>query len=400
MNERILCVDDDPNVLQAYKRTLRKRYDMELALGGEDGLKALEENGPYAVVVSDMRMPGMNGIEFLRQVREIAPDTVRMMLTGNADQATAIDAVNEGAVFRFMTKPCPPETFAQMLDAGLQQYRLVTAEKELLSRTLAGSVRVLSEILTTVSPQAFGRASRARATVSQLCRALKVPNAWQVEIAAMLSQIGCVAVPAPILDKVYRGDQLKPQEQEIYESHPKLARELLAKIPRLESVAEIVGYQEKRYDGSGFPHDYVAGDKIPMGARILKLALDWDTLINFGLNPEMALAEINDRDGWYDVKVVAAFHRCLKITDVHVVRQVRVADLKDGTVLADNVVSVQGTLLCSKGQVVTPAIRLRLRNYAVNVGISRPIRVYVPKRAAQIEDAEMDDLDELSEVGD
>lgn len=400
MSERILCVDDDPNVLQAYKRTLRKRYDMELALGGEDGLKALEESGPYAVVVSDMRMPGMSGIEFLRQVREIAPDTVRMMLTGNADQGTAIDAVNEGAVFRFMTKPCPPETFAQMLDAGLQQYRLVTAEKELLSRTLAGSVRVLSEILTTVSPQAFGRASRARATVSQLCRALKVPNAWQVEIAAMLSQIGCVAVPAPILDKVYRGDQLKPQEQEIYESHPKLARELLAKIPRLESVAEIVGYQEKRYDGSGFPHDYVAGEKIPMGARILKLALDWDSLINLGLNPEMALAEINDRDGWYDAKVVAAFHRCLKITDVHVVRQVRVADLKDGTVLADNVVSVQGTLLCSKGQVVTPAIRLRLRNYAVNVGISRPIRVYVPKRAAQIEGAEMDDLDELSEVGD
>ncbi|RMF86633.1 MAG: response regulator [Planctomycetota bacterium] len=246
MIERVLCVDDDPNVLQAYKRTLRKRYDLEVALGGEDGLKAVRECGPYAVVVSDMQMPGMNGIEFLRQVKEIAPETVRMMLTGNADQETAIQAVNEGAIFRFMTKPCPPETFAKMLDAGIEQYRLVTAEKELLSKTLAGSVRVLTEILTAVSPQAFGRASRVRATVSKLCKAMNVPNTWQIEIAAMLSQIGCVAVPAQILEKVYNGEELKPQERDIYESHPKLARELLAKIPRLERVAEIVGYQEKR----------------------------------------------------------------------------------------------------------------------------------------------------------
>ncbi|GAB6164502.1 response regulator [Thermostilla marina] len=396
MIERVLCVDDDPNVLQAYKRTLRKRYDLEVALGGEDGLKAVRECGPYAVVVSDMQMPGMNGIEFLRQVKEIAPETVRMMLTGNADQETAIQAVNEGAIFRFMTKPCPPETFSKMLDAGIEQYRLVTAEKELLSKTLAGSVRVLTEILTAVSPQAFGRASRVRATVSKLCKAMRVPNTWQVEIAAMLSQIGCVAVPAHILEKVYNGEELKPQEREIYESHPKLARELLAKIPRLDRVAEIVGYQEKHYDGSGFPEDFVAGDQIPLGSRILKLALDWDTLCNVGLNPEIALAEINDRDGWYDPKVVEAFRRTLNIEEVHVVRQVKIADLKDGTVLADDVVSVQGTLLCSKGQVVTPAIRLRLRNYAINVGISKPIRVYVPaKQAVQTDDA-VDSFDDTS----
>src|SRR5829696_4359 len=135
---KILCVDDERNVLEAYQRSLRKEFHIEIATSGAEGLAAVESQGPYAVIVSDMRMPGMDGIRFLAKVKEKAPDSVRIMLTGNADQQTAIEAVNEGNIFRFLTKPCPPETLAKALSAGLQQYWLVVAEKELLEKTLSG----------------------------------------------------------------------------------------------------------------------------------------------------------------------------------------------------------------------------------------------------------------------
>src|SRR5262245_28427095 len=104
MSERILCVDDEPNVLAGYQRQLRKHYDIEIAQGGEQGLAAIQEKGPYAVIVSDMRMPGMNGAQFLARAKELAPHSVRMLLTGYSDQKAAISAVNDGHIFRFLTK--------------------------------------------------------------------------------------------------------------------------------------------------------------------------------------------------------------------------------------------------------------------------------------------------------
>ena len=382
MSERILFVDDDPHILQAFQRTLRKRFDLDVAVGPEEGLQKVTDHGPYAVVVSDMRMPNMTGVEFLREVRKISPNTVRMILTGNADQQCAIDAVNEGYIFRFLTKPCPADILVRALEAGLEQYRLITAERELLTSTLAGCIRVLTEILSLVAPEAFGRAIRARELVARLCRELNVPDAWQIEIATMLAPIGCIAMPEEIVTKAIRGEPLKEPEQATYQTHPRIAHDLISKIPRLEQVARIVAYQEKLYNGAGFPADLIEGDDIPLGSRIIKLAYDWDFLISTGLSPELALAEITDRRGWYDPKVVNALRRTLNVQQVCVVREMKISDLVDGLILADNVYSVNGTLLCSKGQEITPAIRFRLRNYAVNVGIARPVRVFIPLAGA------------------
>ena len=378
MSQRILCVDDDRNILDAYQRALRKQFLLDTALGGEEALAAIAQHGPYAVVVADMRMPGMNGVQLLARIKEIMPDTVRMMLTGNADQQTALDAVNEGQIFRFMNKPCPPEKFARALEAGLRQYGLITAERELLTHTVRGSIKVLCDVLSIVCPEAFGRASRICRLVRQLCLEVGIERAWQIDIAAMLSQMGCITVPEKILAKVHQGRELSPAERDVYQGHPRTGRELIANIPRLEEVAEIIGYQEKLYDGRGVPADYVMGKKIPLGSRILKLVMDWDILVSTGVSPQMALAEINDRKGWYDPALVGALRKVLNITEAHVIRRCRISDLVDGAVLADDVVSTHGTLLCSKGQEVTAAIRLRLRNYAVNVGIARPIKVFVP----------------------
>ncbi|MCS7306125.1 MAG: response regulator [Thermoguttaceae bacterium] len=377
MNEKILCVDDEPNILEAYRRTLRKRFNLDLALGGEEALRAIAERGPYAVIVADMRMPGMNGIELLVRVKQIAPLTVRMMLTGNADLQTAVQAVNEGHIFRFLSKPCSPEDFAKALESGLEQHRLLVAERQLLSQTVGGAIKVLVDVLAMLKPQAFGRSSEVRRIVHKICEQLQVENAWAVEIAAALCQIGCITVPEKILAKVYRGESLSPDELELYQQHPKVGHELIRNIPRLEEVAEIIGYQEKLYNGKGFPQDFRAGQEIPLGARILKVALDWTALMAAGLQPEMAFVHLRQRQGWYDPQVVEALKHALEISEEYAVREVRVNQLVDGMILAEDVRSIHGTLLCPKGQEITPAVRHRLRNYMVNVGIQGPIRVFV-----------------------
>jgi response regulator RpfG family c-di-GMP phosphodiesterase len=378
MNKRILCVDDEPCVLQAYQRALRKQFIIEGALGGEEALDAIAQKGPFAVIVADMRMPGMNGIQLLVKVKETAPDTVRMMLTGNADHQTAMNAVNEGHIFRFMSKPCPPEIFAKALEAGIAQYRLITAEHELLSQTLSGSIKVMTDVLGLVNPAAFGRSSRVHRLVRQLCRSMGLRRAWLIEIAAMLSQIGCVAIPGKTLSKVFKGHELSPAEEKVFLSHPQTARDLLRHIPRLEEIVEVIVHQNDFYlSNDKIPHDARAED-IVLGSNILKLSLDWDTLIFSGMSNDLAMAELNGRKGWYNPDALAALRNVERITDNRMIQRVHVQDLLDGAVLADDVRSKTGMLLCTKGQEVTPSMRARLRNYAANVGIQMQIKIFTP----------------------
>ena len=388
MNEKILCVDDDPNILQAFRRQLRKQFHIETALSGAEGLEVITSDGPFAVIVSDMRMPGMDGIQFLTAASERAPESVRIMLTGNADQQTAINAVNEGNIFRFLTKPCPPDTLAKTLAAGVRQYQLVTAEKELLEKTLRGSIKVLTDVLSLTNPTAFGHASRVRRLVQKLYRQLQVDQPWQCEIAAMLSQIGCVTVPSSILNKIHHGQTLTDDESQMLTTHPSVGRELVANIPRLEPVAEIIGYQQKCFDGSGTPSDSLAGKEIPLGARVLKVALDYDTLKWSGLTNVDAIVELRGLTECYDPDVLAALETVAGFEESFEIREVALKDLMTHMILADDVTTIDGTLLVSKGQEVTSSMRQRLRNFAHNGRIKGPIRVLVraesSSRAAQL----------------
>ena len=300
MSEKVLFVDDDPNILAAYQRTLRKLFQIDTARGGELGLAAIAQHGPYAVIVTDMQMPQMDGVQFLRRAQELAPDSVRMMLTGNADQHTAIEAVNAGRIFRFMNKPCPPEQFTQTLQDGIRQYRLIHAEKELLEKTLSGSVRVLTEILSVVDPQSFGYAETLKRSMRPLAEALKVAEVWEWEIAAMLSQIGYVTIPPAVIGKARSGKELAEVEAKMLLRVPEIGHHLLANIPRLESVARIVLYQNKRFDGVGFPADAVAGEQIPLAARVLKIVSDLAQIEVQKIPRARAFEMMAGRAGWYD----------------------------------------------------------------------------------------------------
>ncbi|MEW5976220.1 MAG: HD domain-containing phosphohydrolase [Acidobacteriota bacterium] len=386
--ENILCVDDEPNILEAYQRALRKQFGIETATGGLEGLSLLAEKGPFAVVVSDMRMPGMDGVQFLARVREQAPDTVRIMLTGNADLQTAIEAVNEGHIFRFLTKPCPPELLARALTAGVQQYHLIRAERELLEKTLSGSVRILVDILSLVNPTAFSRASRVRGLVRKLTAQLKLEEAWEVEIAAMLSQVGCVTIPEDILARACQGESLSSDDVHLIQACPQIGHDLVVRIPRLEGVAEIIAYQDKLFNGAGLPRDQKQGQEIPIGARILKLALDFDKLQGTGITTAEAFLELKKRRDWYDPNIVEALERTLANEIKYEIRSARVDDLTTDVILADDIVSTKGLLLMTKGQEVTGYLRERLKNFARHGVVKQPIRILVPFRASAAVTAE------------
>ena len=159
MRTKVLLVDDDEMLLAGLKRQLRNKFKIETAISGEDAVKMVEENGPYAVVVSDYMMPGMNGIELLRQVKVSDPDTIRMMLTGSADMSTAIKAVNEGSIYKFHPKPCPAETLGNAIQSGIEEYHKVTTDQSQLKKvqmSLANARMIQRKLMPKSNPQVDG----------------------------------------------------------------------------------------------------------------------------------------------------------------------------------------------------------------------------------------------------
>jgi response regulator RpfG family c-di-GMP phosphodiesterase len=376
-NPRLLCVDDEPMVLEGLALHLRRTFKLSTAPGGAAGLEVLKKDGPFAVVMSDMRMPGMNGAEFLSKVREQWPDTVRILLTGQADLESAIAAVNEGQIFRFLTKPCPPQVLIPTLVSAAKQYDLITGEKVLLEQTLHGCIKTLTDVLSLANPAAFGRATRAKDYVTQIAAELRRPSDWQSEVSAMLSQIGCVTLPAETLEKMYQGLPLTDDEVAMAARLPSLAEKLVAHIPRLEGVRENLLHMDDLFEPTKGGQS-LRGEAIPWGARALKVILDYLVLESRLGSSKASLDTMRGRAGYYDPSLLQAMGALVGSATTEVeVRQLPVRELRQGMVLRENVVTRTGMLLMSKGHVVTAALLERISNFSRNVGVREPILVVV-----------------------
>ena len=384
---RVLCVDDDPRVLESLTQVLRRRFRVSTAVGGESGLELLEQDGPFAIVLSDMRMPAMDGAEFLARVRAQAPDTVRMLLTGYADVESATAAVNRGRIFRFLTKPYPPDLLIEAFQAAAEQHRLVTAERELLEKTLRSTVKVLSDVLALVNPIAFGRASRIQRLVRDVLPLLGREHDWEIDVSAMLSQLGLAAVPGIVLDKLHQHQPLTAEETRMIRGHPEVGRQLIAPIPRLEAVAENIAAQQRRYDGSGAMHEEEFSGPPPFAARLLKIVADFDTLFNAGGSCEEALQRMAERKGWYDPEILTVFKEFVKQSEGRAhVRRLALKDLEAGMVTHDGVRTKSGLLLLAKGQEITPTLLWRLRGFRQLDRLAEPVEVMVPSEKADSSD--------------
>jgi FixJ family two-component response regulator len=374
MTEKILFVDDEAAVLDGYKRVLYKDFQIETATSGADAMAAFSKNGNFAVVVSDMRMPGMDGVQLLSRVRELAPDTVRVMLTGHADIQSAMNAVNEGNIFRFLTKPCEPTVLKKTLTTALMQYRLVTAEKELLENTLMGSIKVLTDVLSLANPAAFGRSVRIRRYVQHIVGKLHLESPWKYEVAAMLSQLGCITLDTEIIEAAYCGKKLSLEEQTRFDVHPTIARDLLRNIPRMEGIAWMISQQQ-----------YVAPDSEPQmpeymrqGAAILRLAIAFDNMKIQGLSDREAIVELQ-RSNKFEQRLVDILGTIEPVSCDMVTRAIDIMDLKAGMILQEEIRTKTGLLLVGKGQEVTYPLLVRLKNFQQRRTIADKVLALVAK---------------------
>jgi response regulator RpfG family c-di-GMP phosphodiesterase len=378
MNPTVLFVDDERDLLNGFQRLLHLDFTIDTATSGEAGLEALSCSGPFAVVISDMQMPGMSGVQFLTKVRERWPDTVRVMLTGHADIQTAIDAVNDGCIFRFLTKPCAPETLRGALNAAIGQYGLVMAEKELQEQTLHGSVKVLTEILALVNPAAFSRSTRIHRTVKHIAHSLGLREAWRYEVAAMLSQIGCVALDTDTVEAVYAGTELPAAEIMRFKMHPSIAFELLHEIPRLQVVATMIAGQlessvRKTLRQTGVP--LKAGE---LGAHLLRIAVDYDQLVFHGTPADQALEILKSKPEEYYSTAVATLETLPVENAAMVTQEMSIRELTTGMILDEDVRAPNGTLMVARDQKISYPLLVRIRNLYQKSPMLQNVKVKVP----------------------
>ena len=381
MPEKILMVDDENNVLLGYQRMLRTEFQIETAIGGAAALTAIETTGPYAVVVTDMRMPVMDGSKLLGKVKILSPDTVRIMLTGDDDIRSAVSAVNEGNIFRFLTKPCNKDTLAKALNAGLMQYRMQTAEKNLLEQTLQGSIEVLTEVLSLVNPAAFSRALRVRRYIHQVAAAMALASPWRFEVAAMMSQLGCVTLHPETIEAVYAGRQLRAEEQARFDAHPAIARDLLSKIPRMEPIAWIIEHQNDAAPaGDGSAPAEMAD--LRLGASLLRVTLAFDELVRKGVSKSEASNRLLSQFQQCDPRIFQALAALDGEGSLPAVRTCDITELLPfDTIIEEELRTKTGLLLVAKGQQVTPTLILKLRNFLDRGAIGS--KVAISKTATQ-----------------
>lgn len=368
---RVLLVDDDKFMLTGLAGILAKNFLITTAIGGTEGIKIMQgSDEPFEVVVSDYQMPDMNGATFLAQAKALAPDTIRTLLTGHADLQEAAEVVNEGAIFRFLIKPIETPELIGALQAGVDQYRLLKAEKELLEQTLAGSIKAMSELLALASPVAFERATRMRDLAALLFEAAESEAPWHVGIALTLSQVGAITLPPSVLERMSNPAALSDEEKAMVARMPELAEHVLAEIPRLELVREAIARQDERWSAN-----------VPLAARVLRIVRDYDMLETTGLTVGDALKEMNERDRAYDPALLRALGQGLANRTDRKVELVPVARLRVGMTFAEDVFTAGGVKLIPRGYLITPNLLQRIRNFAhVAPGVSEPVCVFVGRQ--------------------
>ena len=370
MSDKVLFVDDDQLVLNMFVRTQREDFTVCTAVSPEDGLTTIQTDGPFAVVVSDLKMPKMDGFTFLTKVREIAPGTVCILLTGFADQEAAVKAVDAGNIFQLLTKPCPTETLSQAIHAGIKQFHLVATEKELLEGTLSGTIRVLTEALSVANPYAYGRAQRIKALVDSIAQTLGKDVSWELDLAAMLSQIGCMGLPPKILKDLAAGIDLSQDALELYNSHPSIGAGLLKQIPRMEPVAAMVAEQNQDL------HPLQ-----PEGARFLKVAADYDLLTSKGLLSHEAYSKMLASKSSYEPAFLEALGQVIAKECAYERKYVNISEMNASMTLEEDIVTREGLLIMTKSAGLDNAVIQRLLKASTTLNIVEPVAVRFPEHS-------------------
>ena len=427
----ILCVDDEPSILSALRRLFRAHgFQVLAAEGGQAGLDLLDTED-IDLVISDMRMPHMDGVVFLEHVRQRKPDILRLLLTGYADIASITGAINRGEIYRYIAKPWDDNDIILTVKDALERSALVKEKKRLealvmaqneelktvnasleikveartaelkqsnLALNLANdklksnfltSIKMFTALIELRDNRLAGHTRRVADTARRLSRAMGMENrqVQEVFVAGLLHAVGMVGFDDELLQTPVA--IMTPRQLEVYRKHPARAEQLLMPLAELKPTVEIIGEQLERFDGSGYPQG-AAGKHISLGGRILAVASDYDSL-QIGLleprrlNQQEAQDVIHQRSGHhYDPVVVAAFldiYRDLAQDDIPAStatsRSVKSRDLAVGMVLARDMTSPTGLLLLTAGHVLDDAVIRKITSFERSIDTQLTATVWV-----------------------
>lgn len=406
-NLKVLFVDDEPGIVRACYRVLRNTGVEVLTTVSAFEAVRLAETHEFAVVVSDQRMPEMEGVQLLEKIRELQPDSIRIILTGYADITAAVDAINRGAVYRFLNKPWDDEQLRSTIRLAVEQYQLLHENRRLLAltarqneelrqlneslehrvvertrevtelserqeATLKGSLKILTQLME-VNSSTIGHHSRRVADLAvQIGEQMQLSRdeIRQLEVAALLHDVGKLMLPGHLVRK--DRSRLTREERTILQQHAIRGEAIIHAIPFLDDAASYVRHHHEQVNGSGYP-DQLRGQAIPLGARIIAVADAWDKQLNDRSTfhtqsaPEVLSWIRSHVNEAFDSSVVRALEAVFREGDVddtvvEDIIEVNLADLRPGMILATDIRSDAGALLLPADAKLTAEGIRRLRH--------------------------------------
>src|ERR1700722_12973410 len=354
---RVLCVDDDALVLSLLSRAIGVDYDVLTSSSGEEALNLIENPELFQVVISDHRMPGMSGAQFLEAVRDRHPLVVRILLTGETELIEAVAAMNRAGLFRFLLKPITRPVLLDTLQAAVAQYQLQAAERELLQKTLIGTMRALSDVLAIANPTAFGHVSRIQELALGVARQLKLPDQWPLEFASVAAQLGHIALPERTLRRLYAGEDLSAAESVQVAQSALVAERVLKRIPRLDPVVDIL---------SRLAAGRITDDSAPesIGAEILRVVSAYGAVERATASRDTAIYRLRAQAGQFDPEVLKALTELLGLEDGDdETIEVPISRVCVDMIVAEDVRTRTGVLLVAKGYQVSESFVARLENF-------------------------------------
>lgn len=398
-NRKILYVDDEANLLSAFVSLLRRERVTTVTLQDSRQIEhTLNAEGPFAVVFSDQRMPGLDGVAVLETVGRMHPDTIRILVTGYADYNDTIRAINSGGISHFIAKPWKDDELRKLVQETIQRYNLAEENKfllgalqranvdlaELLDGTVTGTVRILSDILSNTSPAASAQVERIRRLGSKFLEML--PNLssaerWDIERALDLFNLGIVLMPPAMFGSLSKVDAGQFAKFSLLKNHYMLAANLLRDIPRFQGVARIIQLSAKNFDGSGEPvSEQVKGKDIPLGARLLHILLDLDRVVAEKGQGRAVLERMRKTPARYDGELIEVMlglrPTATPAGDEHVVG---LNELRPGMVILDDVVTESGQFLMKAGYTLTETAIKILIQWHAHEPIHHKFRVQTPQ---------------------
>lgn len=345
---RILIVDDSEENLAILKNALQQDYRISVAKDGQTGLNAMNALNPDLVLL-DIHMPGIDGYETLRKIRASKRfcETPVIFVTGATEITDKKRGFEPGAV-DYITKPFEITEVKLRVKTHLELSKSREERKELLGSTLVGTIQAMLEILSLTNPFAFEFSSAAKKLAGSVARDIGYEEVWKVEVAAMLSLMGtCVSKPE-IAERIICGKNVTLEERKQFASHPNVGSKLVAKIPRLEDLAEMIKNQmepmgELEYDGKNI---------VLAGSQILAVVINYLNYVHRGQTQKGALVLLKQNRAQNNIEIIKALDRVLQRGEVDKVKTLSVTDLREGMIIEADVIAEDGSVVIKKGTAV------------------------------------------------